>query len=132
MPDGAFSRELEAVTSAVLKAGELVLEHYARFKAIPDAPFDISTSADLASQELLLESLLADFPNDAYLCEEDTPLAAGVPSSGTRLWMIDPIDGTRGFARKTGEFSVMVGLVVENEPVVGIVYQPVSRLLVKI
>jgi len=127
----AYRRELEVVTAAVLAAGDLVMEYFESLEKVPDARFDITTEADLAAQELLLEKLIAAFPDDAFLCEEDTPLARTVPAQGPRLWMIDPIDGTRGFARKTDEFSVMAGLVAGGNPVVGIVYQPIPKLLTR-
>ena len=49
------------------------------------------------------------------------------PTGADRVWVVDPIDGTRGFARKNGEFSVMIGLTVDGRPVVGVVLEPVLR-----
>src|SRR5262249_17261206 len=61
--------------------------------------------------------------------EETTPALADVSRSGDRLWIIDPIDGTRGFARKNGEFSVMVAFVAGGEPAVGVVLEPAHNRL---
>src|SRR5262249_55422379 len=61
--------------------------------------------------------------------EETTPTLAGVPSTGPRLWIIDPIDGTRGFAQKNGEFSVMIAFVDSGTIGVGVVLQPAVRRL---
>jgi 3'(2'), 5'-bisphosphate nucleotidase len=126
-----FESELQAATSAVIEAGALVLDFYSRLPAVPDATYDITTEADLAVQEILLERLTAAFPDDAFLCEEDTPLARQAKTRGRRLWMIDPIDGTRGFAKKTDEFAVMAGLVVDREPVVGVILEPVRGVLTR-
>ena len=66
------------------------------------------------------------FPDDGLVAEERTPTLAGSPTGADRVWVVDPIDGTRGFAMKNGEFSVMVGLTVGGRPVVGVVLEPVS------
>ncbi len=61
--------------------------------------------------------------------EERTPALQGVADTGARLWVVDPIDGTRGFARKNGEFSVMVGFVEHGTIAVGVVQEPVKDRL---
>ncbi len=102
----------------------LILDAYAHFQAIPNARADISTDTDRNSQETILQHLHRVFPRDALCAEERTPtVAAGGP--GPRVWVVDPIDGTRGFAKKNGEFSVMVGLLEEGRPVLGVVLEPV-------
>jgi 3'(2'), 5'-bisphosphate nucleotidase len=118
-----YEQELEAALEAARLASAVILDAYAHFKAIPDARADISTEADRQSQETILRYLHQAFPDDALCAEEQTPgLAAG--GSGPRVWVVDPIDGTRGFARKNGEFSVMVGLLDAGRPVVGVVLEP--------
>ena len=119
-----YESELEAALEAARCAARVILDLYARFRAIPDAPADISTEADRWSQEVILDHLHAVFPADALCAEESTPAFASLPSSAVRTWVVDPIDGTRGFARKNGEFSVMVGLVADGVSVVGVVLEP--------
>jgi 3'(2'), 5'-bisphosphate nucleotidase len=118
---------------AALQAAELactrIMELYGGFVAIPDAPSSISTQADAESQEIILATLYAAFPGDAFIGEEDTPLRRKLPFRGRRLWVVDPIDGTRGFAQKNGEFSVMIALCVEGESVVGVVAEPAKGRL---
>jgi 3'(2'), 5'-bisphosphate nucleotidase len=58
------------------------------------------------------------------MAEENTPTLAKLPRHGRRLWIIDPIDGTRGFAMKNGEFCTMLGLAVDGRPVLGVVIEP--------
>ncbi|HEY3790128.1 MAG TPA: inositol monophosphatase family protein, partial [Urbifossiella sp.] len=116
--------ELTAAMEAAEQAGALIRREYESFAAIPDAPASISTHADKASQELILNLLHARFPNDALCAEEKTPALENVPHSGPRVWVVDPIDGTRGFARKTGQFSVMIGLLIDAQPVLGVVMEP--------
>src|SRR5947208_967298 len=115
-----YERELEAALEAADRAGKRLQELYARFAAIPDAPASIGTDADRESQEIILRHLHRHFPTDAFCAEETTEMSAGVPHTGARLWIVDPIDGTRGFARKNGEFSVMVAFVDQSKLAVGV------------
>ena len=114
---------------AARAAGRLILDHYRDFERIPDARADISTVADREAQETILQDLHASFPTDSLCAEEATPTLAASGHTGSRLWIIDPIDGTRGFAKKNGEFSVMVAFVHEGAVALGVVLEPaVARL----
>jgi 3'(2'), 5'-bisphosphate nucleotidase len=116
--------ELQAALEAARQAERVVSDAYTRFQAIPDAPIDISTEADRQAQETILSYLKNLFPDDALCAEEQTPTLAGSATLGPRLWVVDPIDGTRGFARKNGEFSVMIAFVEEGKLAVGVVVEP--------
>src|SRR5438034_11356121 len=107
----AYERELEAALEAAEAASRSVLEAYERFEVVPDAPASITTDADRQGQEIILGKLRRTFPGDALCAEESTATLANAAHSGPRLWIVDPIDGTRGFARKNGEFSVMIAFV---------------------
>ena len=120
----AFDKELLVALEAAGKASKLIRKEYESFAAVPDAPVDISTHVDKASQELILNILRAAYPNDALCAEESVAGFESVPKSGKRTWVVDPIDGTRGFAKKVGQFSVMIGLLVDGEAVVGVVAEP--------
>jgi 3'(2'), 5'-bisphosphate nucleotidase len=124
-----YERELATALEAADAAGRYLREEYARFQAIPDAPADISTEADRRSQEIVLQVIRQVFPGDALCAEETTATLQEAAHTGGRLWIVDPIDGTRGFARKNGEFSVMIGFVEAGLIAVGVVLQPaVGRL----
>jgi 3'(2'), 5'-bisphosphate nucleotidase len=125
----AYGSELRAALEGARRAGEHVLGAYAAFEAIPDARADISTEADREAQEIILRHLVGEFPDDGLCAEESTPTLAGAARSGGRVWVVDPIDGTRGFAQKNGEFSVMVALVEGGRVVVGVVLEPVPGRL---
>jgi 3'(2'), 5'-bisphosphate nucleotidase len=118
------AHDLDAALDAAGRAGRVVLDAYAAFRAIPDAPAEISTDADRAAQEAVLQCLRARFPGDALCAEEQTPTLAAAARTGRRLWVVDPIDGTRGFARKNGEFSVMIALVEDGRVALGVVLEP--------
>lgn len=118
------ARELGAALDAVERACVYLMDAYDRFEVVADAPANITTDADRGTQEIVLKVLHEYFPTDAFCAEESTALTAHLPAAGPRLWIVDPIDGTRGFARKNGEFSVMVAFVLEGTLEVGIVAQP--------
>lgn len=127
-------RELDLTLRAIRRAGDEILRRYASFERIEDAPADISTEADRASQALILDAVHQAFPDDAMCAEEaslrfETRIEKGAHGASPRFWVVDPIDGTRGFARKNGEFSIMIALVEDGEPVLGAVHEPVPDRL---
>jgi len=124
-----FDPELQAALAAARRAGQIILDAYEHFQAIPDARADISTEADRQSQEAILLHLRGLFPGDSFCAEEQTPTLAAAQRTGVRLWIVDPIDGTRGFAKKNGEFSVMIGFVAEGQIGVGVVLEPALKRL---
>lgn len=123
----AFDKELSVALEVAERAAELIRREYDSFTPIPDAPADISTPVDRAAQELILRLLHERFPADALCAEESISGFEAVPRHGRRVWVVDPIDGTRGFARKNDQFSVMIGLLVEGRPVVGVVAEPARQ-----
>jgi 3'(2'), 5'-bisphosphate nucleotidase len=121
--------ELAVAVEAARRAGRVILDHYGKFTAIPDARADISTQADRDSQETILRYLHDSFPNDGLCAEEITPALSLAPAGPRRVWIVDPIDGTRGFARKNGEFSVMIALMNAGRILLGVVLEPVTNRL---
>jgi 3'(2'), 5'-bisphosphate nucleotidase len=121
-----FEAELRIALEAAAQAGALIRNDYASFVAIPNAPASVTTQTDRNSQEVILKRLQLSFPDDALCAEEATETLQRARQLGARVWIVDPIDGTRGFAMKNGEFSVMIGLVVDGEVAVGVVLEPVQ------
>jgi 3'(2'), 5'-bisphosphate nucleotidase len=124
-----YEQELRVALEAAHRAGQAILARYAVFTAVPDARADITTDADREAQEIILTQLHRRFPGDALCAEEPTAALIDVPSTGARLWVVDPIDGTRGFAQKNGEFSVMIGFVDKGLVAVGVVLEPAAGRL---
>jgi 3'(2'), 5'-bisphosphate nucleotidase len=123
----AYERELAAALEACQLCLPRVLDEYSRFQPIADAAADIKLTIDRETQDTLLHHLDAAFPQDTFRAEEDTPTLAriqGGPRNPDRVWVLDPIDGTRGFAMKNGEFAVMVALLERHQVVVGVVSEP--------
>ncbi|TFI56797.1 3'(2'),5'-bisphosphate nucleotidase CysQ [Sphingomonas parva] len=86
------------------------------------------TIADRQAEAIILEGLRAAFPEIAVLAEEEA--AAGrIPALGPRFFCVDPLDGTRGFVERSGEFTVNIALIDLGEPVAGAIYAPVPDLL---
>ncbi|MBV8758293.1 MAG: 3'(2'),5'-bisphosphate nucleotidase CysQ [Deltaproteobacteria bacterium] len=81
------------------------------------------TIADKRASELIVAGLAKAFPADPIISEELPPAPAALAAS--RKWLVDPIDGTKDFIRREDGYSVMIGLVVDGRPAVGVVYQPV-------
>lgn len=124
-----FQHELNVAIEAATIAGNYARDEYEQFEAIPDAPVTITTHVDRHCQDLILTHLHKYFPNDQLVAEERTDSSNLSPDPTNRSWIVDPIDGTKGFARKTGEFSIMIGLAIEGLPMVGVVYEPIPNRL---
>lgn len=110
---------------AVTAAGALALE---QFQTTPGhwfkGPGQVVTQADLAIDHLLHDILIGARPEDGWLSEERPD--DGSRQRRRRVWMVDPIDGTRAFADGVPEFAVSIALVVEGAPVLGAVLNPVT------
>lgn len=118
-----------ALRPVVAEAGAAIMRVYdgdfaVRRKA-DDTPL---TLADLESQRVLLDGLSRLTPGVPILSEEATQAAWSERSGWRECWLVDPLDGTREFVKRNGEFTVNVALIVEHEPVLGIVAAPALGL----
>lgn len=82
------------------------------------------TAADLASHDYLMGALEALSPGYPVVSEECTDVVDAAPESRETYWLIDPLDGTREFVRRNGEFTVNIALIHRHRPVFGVVYAP--------
>ncbi len=115
--------EARAAVTAALAGCRAAMEYYgADLEVTRKEAGDPVTQADLAANKAILEQIQGSFPGDAVLSEE----SALDPGSGSseRLWIIDPLDGTKEFIAQNGEFCVMVGLAIRGEAVLGVTCQP--------
>jgi len=122
-----YEHELDIAQRAARAAGELIAAHYAKGTIAVEAKADQSpvTVADKEASAAILEILRAAFPGDAILDEEQPDDQARLGAD--RVWIVDPLDGTRDFVARTGQFSVHVALAVAGVAVVGVMYQPVAQ-----
>ena len=119
---------LDTVCRIAVVAGEAILKVYAQeFDVRHKTDKTPVTEADLAAERIIVERLLAAFPDIPCVAEELCE-AEGTPPSCDRFWAIDPLDGTREFVARNGEFAVLIALVEEGRPVLGVVHGPAVGL----
>ncbi len=119
--------KIEEIKEIAKKSGEKVLEYYYKDYNISykdnggkKSPL---TEADLASDKIIMEGL--EKYNFPILSEETEDDLSRIQSE--YVWIVDPLDGTSDFMEKTGEFSILIGLVKNGDPVLGMVFEPVKN-----
>lgn len=122
----SYVLELETVTRLALEAGALLLRHRAagltvEHKTSADDPV---TAADREASALIVTGLHAAFPDDGLLSEEEVDSPERLTHD--RVWIIDPVDGTKEFTTGSPDFCVSIGLAVRGEAVLGVVYAPAT------
>ena len=126
-----YDRELKTAVELARAAGAAILDLY-------EGPINVEqktsaddiepvTQADRIANELIVNGLKREFPNDGILAEESVDTKRRLEKS--RVWMVDPLDGTNGFIDGNGDFAVQIGLTEEGECVLGVVYQPLPGVL---
>jgi 3'(2'), 5'-bisphosphate nucleotidase len=123
----AHEHAMRVAVHAARAGGAAAMPWYGGVRAEAKADASPVTQADLVANEAILAVLASEAPADAVLSEEsaDRPTRLGA----ARVWIVDPLDGTREFLARNGEFSVMVGLSVHGRAVAGAVYAPALGLL---
>jgi 3'(2'), 5'-bisphosphate nucleotidase len=117
-------------TGLALAAGREIMKIY-------DSPFEVRrkldksplTAADLAAHDLILRELGRLTPELPVLSEESPAIRYSERRTWNSYWLIDPLDGTREFVKRNGEFTVNIALISEHESVLGVVYAPVLEVL---
>jgi 3'(2'), 5'-bisphosphate nucleotidase len=127
-----YQREILVATELARQAGAVLLEHYyspflveQKVNAIDE--IEEVTAADREANELIVGRLRQEFPDDGILAEESTDTEHRLDKD--RVWLIDPMDGTKNFINRDGDFAVQIGLAVGGESVLGVVYQPTRGTL---
>ena len=115
---------LKTIILTALKAGAAIMEIYPKDFSI-EYKDDKSplTEADTASNKIIVESLKANTPYP-IISEEEKEVPYEVRSQYERYWLIDPIDGTKEFIKRNGEFTVNIALIENGVPIMGVVYAP--------
>jgi 3'(2'), 5'-bisphosphate nucleotidase len=120
----SHQRMLEVARRAALAAGEAILDVYA-------TAFDVQqktdntpvTEADLAAERVIVAMLTEAFP-DIPIASEELVEAEGLPPWAARFWAVDPLDGTKEFVARNGEFAVNIALIENGVPLLGVVHGP--------
>ena len=120
---------LEQVVEVVRAAGAEVMAVYATdFQAVNKSDASPVTQADERAEALITPRLRALAPGVPVVAEE--AVAAGdVPQVGRMFWLVDPLDGTKEFISRNGEFTVNVALIEDGRPVLGVVFAPALQKL---
>jgi 3'(2'), 5'-bisphosphate nucleotidase len=119
----------EAIVAAAVEAGKVVHDIY-RGEIDVSHKVDASpvTNADHAAEAIILKRLAEVAPHIPIIAEEE--VAAGrVPAVGTEFFLVDPLDGTKEFIQKRGDFTVNIALIRNRQPVLGVVYAPAKSSL---
>lgn len=125
-----YSKELQIALEAAVKAGENIMEVYNSTESInyekkaDDSPLTI---ADKKSHNTIID-FLKDTEID-IISEESKSIEYQERKNWEEYWLIDPLDGTKEFIKKNGEFTVNIALIKNNKPHLGVVYCPVKKVL---
>jgi myo-inositol-1(or 4)-monophosphatase len=114
---------------AARAAGRLQMERYERLERIMHkAEHDVVTEVDEMSEQMIIATIRAAFPADAFLAEESGKSGTAVSDAAAaeqRVWIIDPLDGTVNYANGIPVFCVSIGLAIDGRPALGVIYDPV-------
>jgi len=120
--------ELKAIEEIAIQAGAEILDVYNASSPIEveikadDSPI---TLADRRAHDYIVGALTALYPDIPILSEESTSISYQVRRLWSVYWLVDPLDGTKEFISRNGEFSVNIALIKDGEPVLGVVHVPV-------
>ncbi|MCY3728456.1 MAG: 3'(2'),5'-bisphosphate nucleotidase CysQ [Nitrospira sp.] len=123
-----MDKELTVAVELARRAGQAVMDVYAtEFAVASKGRNDPVTEADRQANDFIVTGLKEAFPQDTVVAEESPP-PDDLRASG-RVWYVDPLDGTKEFIARNGEFSVMIGLAVNGQAQLGVVYRPEGDVL---
>ena len=120
-----YPRLAAAARRLALEAGRTIMTFY-RDGAAVETKEDHSpvTEADKAADRIIVSGLRAADPRIPIVSEESTDVRNSAPPAGRYFWLVDPLDGTREFIARTGEFTVNIALIEAGRPVLGVLHAP--------
>ena len=123
-----LDREIAEAARIAREAGAILMDVYANdFDVAYKAEADPVTEADTKANAYIVGEIRKAFPGDGIVAEETEDRSDAL--EGGRCWYVDPLDGTKEFVARNGEFSVMLGLAIDGVATAGIVYRPVNDKL---
>lgn len=121
--------QIEDLLTLVRQAGKAILEIYRQdFKVRIKPDFTPVTLADHKANEILVQGLTVLFPDIPIITEENEQIPYGQRKTWPHFWLVDPLDGTKEFIKRNGEFAINLALIEERQPVLGIIHVPVSDI----
>lgn len=119
---------LPEVIQIAEQAGEAIMAIYQQdnmaFNITDKADASPLTAADLAAHKLIMQALTALTPSIPILSEEAADISWDIRQAWQRYWLVDPLDGTKEFIKRNGEFTVNIALIEHGEPVLGVICAP--------
>ena len=123
-----WSDEIRIASTLARQAGEVIMNIYKKdFSVSYKGTNDPVTEADQEANTLIVKGLMTAFPDDRVVAEE-SPLPLEAQTTG-RVWYVDPLDGTKEFISRNGEFSIMIGLTLDAKTQLGVVFWPTEDQL---
>jgi 3'(2'), 5'-bisphosphate nucleotidase len=118
--------DIEKIINIAINAGKVVLEIYNSDDFNIQTKTDNSplTRADIASHNLIKQSLSALDPDIPVFSEEGSNIPYDIRRTWKRYWLVDPLDGTKEFIKRNGEFTINIALIENNNPAFGVIYAP--------
>jgi 3'(2'), 5'-bisphosphate nucleotidase len=121
---------IDQVIAIARQAGEAIMQHYqAGIEVQRKEDNSPLTQADLAAHKIIEAGLSALVPDLPVLSEESAAIPFSTRRQWDKYWLVDPLDGTREFIKRNGEFTVNIALIEHHQPVMGVVYAPALNLL---
>ena len=123
-----INKDLQTAIKAALKAGTVIMEVY-------DTEFDVETKADkspLTEADKRANDIINSFleaTETPIISEENKQIDFSIRKQWDTCWVVDPVDGTKEFIKRNGEFTVNIALVRKGQPVLGVIYVPVAKTL---
>jgi 3'(2'), 5'-bisphosphate nucleotidase len=125
--------DIDALLIIAREAGEAILKIYNNPEKADKITFKADhsplTLADQASNEVITNRLKALTPDIPILSEEGQDIPFSERKNWEYFWCVDPLDGTKEFVKRNGEFTVNIALIHKNEPVLGVIYVPVTNVM---
>lgn len=116
---------IDYATQAAYQGGDVLKKYWGNLKSIQNKSIigDLVTEADQQAEKVIIDFLTQHFPDHQILGEE-----SGLTSQQSDfMWVIDPLDGTTNYAHQYPHFAVSIGLLYQSQPIVGVIYQPISE-----
>lgn len=122
--------DVEKIGEIAVQSGEAILQIYhSEFEVSYKEDQSPLTAADKAAHEIIHSELKKLFPDIPLISEEGAQTPYELRSTWPRFWLVDPLDGTKEFIKRNDQFSVNIALIEGNNPVLGVIYDPVQETL---
>jgi len=125
-----LSKLVDEIKQICLEAGDRILEIYETDFSVEtkqdDSPL---TAADMAAHNIICAALSKLTPTTPIVSEESSQISFSERQSWDQYWLVDPLDGTREFVKRNGEFSVNIALIEKGRSILGVIYIPVTRII---